>query len=76
MNIKAALYLGPSFNVASSKIVHKLKVDTCLKYHQTYRTVNLSMTRAIGAYFALFMRFGKLLLAVPMVVLENNSYEF
>ncbi|KAJ9078073.1 hypothetical protein DSO57_1010677 [Entomophthora muscae] len=32
------------------------------------------MTRAIGAYSALPMRFGKLLLAAPAVVLENKSY--
>lgn len=33
------------------------------------------MTRAIGAYSALPMRFGKLLLAAPAVVLENESYD-
>ena len=33
------------------------------------------MTRPLGAYCALPMRFGKLLLAAPDVVLEDNSYD-
>ncbi|KAJ9052466.1 DNA damage-inducible protein 1 [Entomophthora muscae] len=52
----------------------KLKLAPDLNYHQSYGTAGLSMTCAIGAYSALPMQFGKLLLAAPAVVLENESY--
>jgi len=74
VKIKAVLYMGSPVNVVSSKLVKKLKLAHNLNYHQLYGIAGLSMTRAIGAYSALPMQFGKLLLAVPAVVLENESY--
>ncbi|KAJ9069700.1 hypothetical protein DSO57_1015779 [Entomophthora muscae] len=74
--IKAVLDTGSPVNVVSSKLVKKLKLAPNLNYHQTYGTAGLSMTCAIGDYSALHMSFGKLLLALPTVVLENESYNF
>ncbi|KAJ9078420.1 hypothetical protein DSO57_1006832 [Entomophthora muscae] len=53
----------------------KLKLDPDLNYHQSYGMAGLSMTCAIGAYSALPMWFGKLLLAAPAVVLKNESFD-
>lgn len=35
----------------------------------------MAQTRAIGAYYALPMRFGKLFIASPADVLENKNYD-
>ncbi|KAJ9082458.1 hypothetical protein DSO57_1004379 [Entomophthora muscae] len=74
LKIKAILDTGSPANVVSPKLVKKLKLLYDLKYHQLYGTSGLSMTHAIGTYSALPMQFGKLLLATPAVVLENESY--
>ncbi|KAJ9074753.1 hypothetical protein DSO57_1003407 [Entomophthora muscae] len=75
VKIKAVLDTGSPVNVVSSKLVKKLKLAPDLNYHQLYGTAGLIMTCAIGAYYALPMQFGQLLLAVPAVVLENKSYD-
>ncbi|KAJ9079453.1 hypothetical protein DSO57_1035228 [Entomophthora muscae] len=75
VKIKAVLDTGLPVNVVSSKLVKKLKLAPDLNYHQSYGMARLSMTCAIGAYSALPMRFGKLFLAAPAVVLENESYD-
>ncbi|KAJ9075457.1 hypothetical protein DSO57_1035957 [Entomophthora muscae] len=46
-----------------------------LNYQQLYGTSGLSMTNDLGAYSAFPMWFGKLLLDVLDVVLENESYK-
>ncbi|KAJ9084038.1 hypothetical protein DSO57_1028242 [Entomophthora muscae] len=74
VKIKAVLDTGSPVNVVSSKLVKKLKLTPNLNYHQLYGTTGLSMTCTIGAYSALPMWFGKLLLAAPAVILENESY--
>ncbi|KAJ9071815.1 hypothetical protein DSO57_1033320 [Entomophthora muscae] len=75
VKIKAILDMGSPVNVVSLKLVKKLKLAPSLNYHQLYITSGLSMTCAIGAYSSLPMQFGKLLLAVPAIVLENESYD-
>ncbi|KAJ9083546.1 hypothetical protein DSO57_1033734 [Entomophthora muscae] len=74
MKIKTVLETGSPVNVVSSKLVKKLKLAPNLNYHQLYGTAGLSVTCAIEAHSALPMQFGKLLLAAPAVVLENESY--
>ncbi|KAJ9080132.1 DNA damage-inducible protein 1 [Entomophthora muscae] len=75
MKIKAVLNTGLPVNIVSSKLMKKLKLAPNLNYHQSSGTASLSMTYTIGVYSALPMCFGKLLLAVPAVVLENESYD-
>lgn len=74
VKIKAGLDTGSSVIVVSLELVKKLKLTPTSNYHQFYGTTGLSITCAIGTYFALPMQFGKLLLAAPAVDLENESY--
>ena len=74
VKIKAILDTGSPVNVVSSKLMKKLKLAPDLAYTQSYGTAGLSTTCAIGAYSALLLRFGKLLLASPAVVLKNGTY--
>ncbi|KAJ9086794.1 hypothetical protein DSO57_1000418 [Entomophthora muscae] len=76
VEIKAVLDTGTPVNSISSKPVKKLKLAPNLNFHQLYGTTGLSMTCVIGAYSFLPMRFGKLLLAAPAVVLKNFREPF
>ncbi|KAJ9068807.1 hypothetical protein DSO57_1024996 [Entomophthora muscae] len=75
VKIKAILDMSSPVNMVSSKLMKKLKLAPDLKYTQLYGTAGMAQTRAIGAYSALPMRFGKLLITSPAVVLENKSYD-
>ncbi|KAJ9080906.1 hypothetical protein DSO57_1019987 [Entomophthora muscae] len=75
VKIKAILDMGSPVNVVSSKLMKKLKLAPDLNYTQLYGTAGMAQTQAIGAYSSLPMRFGKLLIASPAVVLENKSYD-
>ncbi|KAJ9065114.1 hypothetical protein DSO57_1023214 [Entomophthora muscae] len=75
VKIKAILDTGSPVNVVSSKLMKKLKLVPDLNYTQLYGTVGMAQAQAIGAYSALSMRFGKLLIASPAAVLENKSYD-
>ena len=73
VKIKAILDTGSPVIVVLSKLMKKLKLAPDLAYTQSYRTAGLSTTHAIGSYSALPLWFGKLLLAAPAVVLENET---
>ena len=75
VKIRAILDTGSPVNVVYSKLMKKLKLAPELTYNQSYETAGLSTTWAIGAYLALPLCFGKLLLSSPAVVLENESYD-
>ena len=75
VKIKAVLDTGSPVNVVSSKLMRRLRLAPDLNYDQVYGTAGLASTRAMGAYSALPMRFGKLLVTAPAVVLENESYD-
>ena len=66
--------LGSLVNVVSTKLLQKIKLCPDLNHTQVYGTAGVASTKALGAYSALSMRFGKLLLMAPMVVLENKTY--
>lgn len=53
----------------------KLKLAPDLNYTQSYGTAGMAQKQAIGAYSSLPMRFERLFLASPTVVLENKSHE-
>ena len=74
VNVKAILDTGSPVNAVLSKLMNKLKLAPDLNYNQIYGTAGLISTKAIGAYSALPMRFRKMLIAAPAVVLENDSY--
>ena len=44
-------------------------------YNVTYGTAGITSTQAIGAYSALPLQFGKLVLTASTVDLENESYD-
>ena len=75
VKVKGILDTGSPVNVVLSKLMKKLKLAPDLNYNQIYGTAGLTSTKAIGAYSALPMRFGKMLIAATAVVLENKSYD-
>ena len=46
-----------------------------VSHNVTYGTAGPSSTQSLGAYSALPIWFGKLVLTAPAVVLENKSYD-
>ena len=55
--------------------MRRLKLAPNLNYDQVYGTAGPNSTKALGAYSALPLRFGKLLVTAPAVVLDNDSYD-
>ncbi|KAJ9076856.1 hypothetical protein DSO57_1022299, partial [Entomophthora muscae] len=63
-------------NVVSTQLMRKLKMTPDVDYFILYETCRTSSTQSIGAYYSLPLRFGKLVLTAPAIVLENKNYDF
>lgn len=63
---------GYPVNIILSLIARKIKTTTNLNHSVVYGTAGLSITKSIVAYLSLVLLFGKLVLTVPAVVLEND----
>lgn len=55
--------------------MRRLKLAPNLNFNQVYGTAGTAFNQALGAYYALLLRFGKLLFTAPAVVLEKKSYD-
>ena len=53
----------------------KLKIAPDLDYQEVFGTAGPLTTKAMGAYSSLPLRFGKLIVTAPAIVLDNNSYD-
>ena len=51
-----------------------IKLASYLHYTEQYGTMGLVATKAVGAYSAIPMRFGKIFITAPAIVLPNNNY--
>lgn len=75
VKVIAILDTGSPVNVISSKLSRKIKMAPDVNHTTTYGTAGVASARALGAYSALPLRFGKLVLTAPAIVLENESYD-
>lgn len=74
VKVLAVLDTGSPVNVVSSKLTRNLNLAQDLTYSQSYGTARPASTKAIGAYSSLPMRFEKLVITAPDIVLKNDSY--
>ena len=75
VKVVAILDTGSPVNVISSRLARKIKMAPDLDHAVVYGTAGTASTKSIGAYLALPLRFGKLVLTAPAVVLENEGYD-
>lgn len=66
---------GSPVNVTSSRFARKIKMYPNLDHAVVYDTAGTASTKSIGAYSALPLRFGKLVLTAPAVVLKIKDYD-
>ena len=74
VKVVAILDTGSPVNVISSRLARKIKMAPDVDHSVVYGTAGMASTRLVGAYLALPLWFGKLVLTAPAVVLENESY--
>ena len=70
----AILDTGASENIVSTKLMNSIKLAPDVDYKKSLGTAGPNVTRAVGAYSALTLRFGKTILQSPAIVLNNNNY--
>lgn len=75
VHVRAILDSGAPSNIISSKFVKRLKLAPDLDYQQEFGTAGPNTTRAKGAYSSLPLKFGRLIVTAPAIVLDNNSYD-
>lgn len=74
--IRIIVNSGAIANIISSRLVQRLLFKPYIDFNDIHGTTGPSATRALGAYSSIPIRFGKLTLAFPAVVLESTSYDF
>ena len=75
VKVRAIIDSGAPGNIVSSRLVKKLKLAPDLDYQEVFGTAGPLTTKAMGAYSSLPLRFGKLIVTAPAIVLENSSYD-
>lgn len=70
-----SLDMGSPVNFVLSWLVHKITIAPDLNHAVVYGTTGTDSTKSSGAYLALPLRFGKLVLTAPAVVIENQVYD-
>ena len=71
----AILDTGAPENILSTKLMNSIKLAPDVDYKKSFGTAGPNVTRAVGAYSALTLRFGKTILQSPAIVLKNNNYD-
>lgn len=62
-------------NIISSHLVMKINMTPNFNHAVVYSMAGLTRTKSIGAYLALPLCFGKIVLTAPAVVLNNEGYD-
>jgi dUTPase len=75
IKIQAIVDSGAPCNIILSKLVKKLGLQPDIDHQQNYGTAGTETVQSLGAYSALPMKFGKLFLSAPAVVLPNCNYD-
>lgn len=71
---RAIVDSGAPFCVISSAFAKTLKKQPDIAHKQQYGTAGANPTTSIGAYSALILQFGAIIVSTPAVVLPNNNY--
>ena len=75
MQVTAILDTGASENIVSSKLMSAIKLCPDMNYDKTFDTIGPNTTQASGAYYALSIKFGGLIVQFPAIVLKNDNYD-
>ena len=75
VKVRAIIDSGAPNNIVSSRLVKRLKLAPDLDYQEEFGTAGPATTKAMGAFTSLPLRFGKLIVTAPAIVLNNNSYD-
>ena len=72
IKIRAIVDTGAPINVVSTKFAKQLGIAPDIAYQKEFGTAGLQPTTSQGAYSALPLRFGSLLVLAPAIVLPNQ----
>lgn len=75
IKIKAIVDSGAPCRTLSSKLVKKLGLQPGINHRKDYGTTDIEKVRSLGAYSALPMKFRKLFVSAPVIVLPNCNYD-
>lgn len=73
--VTAILDTGAPENIVSSKLMKAMKLCPDVNYDKTFGTAGPNATQALGAYSALSLCFGRLVVQSPAIVLKNDNYD-
>ena len=71
----AILDTGTPDNIVSTKLMNTIKLAPDVNYSQSFGMAGLNVTQAVGAYSALTLRFGKVIVQSTAIVLNTNNYD-
>ena len=60
--------------IISTKLACAMKIAPDINYNKTFGTAGPSLTQAVGAYSALTIKLGRVVVQTPAICLINKSY--
>lgn len=75
IKVGAILDTGAPSNIVSTKLAKTIKLAQDLEFKEEFGTAGPYPIKAKGAYSSLFLRFRKLVITAPAVILENQNYD-
>ncbi|KAJ9064926.1 hypothetical protein DSO57_1025264 [Entomophthora muscae] len=75
VKVQATIDSGAPGNIISLQLVKKLKLAPDLDYQEVFGMTGPLTTKAMDAYLALPLQFGKLIVTASAIVLDNHSYD-
>lgn len=73
--VAAIIDTGAPDNIISTKLMICMKLAPDIPYNKKFSIDGTNSTQAVGAYSAISMKFRKLIVQAPDVVLKNKSYD-
>ena len=74
-HIATILDTGALKNIISSKLIKAIKLCPNVNYNKCFGISRPNATIALGAYIAFSLRFGRLIVQSPKIVLKNDNYD-
>ena len=59
--------------IISTKLARAIKIAPDINYNQTFGTTRPSLTQAVGAYSAITIKLGQVVVQTPAICLDNKS---
>ncbi|KAJ9076553.1 hypothetical protein DSO57_1024970 [Entomophthora muscae] len=75
LKVQAIIDTRAPINIVSSKLVRQMGLAPDIDYNKQYSTAGLDFTTAQGAYSALPLHFGSLVVSAPAIVIPNENYD-